>query len=179
VTDEHRQRWPDAYAAFKRQEEISPDGTPLEQWPILNRGQVLELKAVGIMTVEQCAHIPDNALHRLPMGARSLRDRAQAYLDDAASVALTERLNRENELASSRIAALERQIQEQGELINRLSSQMMAAAEAPSPVATFMPAQQPAPAFQLAPAQPASSLDALPPVKRGPGRPRREEPAAA
>src|SRR4029077_1175917 len=51
VSDEHRQRWAEQYAAFKRGEEMAVDGTPLEQWPILTRGQVLELKAIGIYTV--------------------------------------------------------------------------------------------------------------------------------
>ena len=33
VSDEHRNRWPDHYAAFKRGELRASTGTPLEHWP--------------------------------------------------------------------------------------------------------------------------------------------------
>src|ERR1700744_123488 len=37
VTTEHTGRWPKEYQAFKEGIEIPPDGTPLEEWPILKR----------------------------------------------------------------------------------------------------------------------------------------------
>ena len=67
VTDEHRQRWGEAYAAFKRGEATATEGTPLEQWPILTRAQVLEMKALGIRPYPMVFD-PVNARRRLPMG---------------------------------------------------------------------------------------------------------------
>src|ERR1700674_1234177 len=62
VTDEHRQKWPEQYKAFKQGQEMSVEGTPLEQWPILKRAQVLELKALGHLTVEHVATMDDLAI---------------------------------------------------------------------------------------------------------------------
>src|SRR5690348_2123060 len=108
VTDEHRDRWPEAYAAFRRGEEMSPDGTPLEQWPILTRAQVLELKALNVFTVEQAAQLPDTAVQKIGRGGYALRDRAKAYLDEADALAFSERLNRENEALNSQVVAQQR-----------------------------------------------------------------------
>src|ERR1700741_4865537 len=87
VTDEHRQRWAEAYAAFKRGEEMTADGTPLEQWPTLTRAQVLELKAMGVYSVEQASQLPDTAVQRIGRGGYALRERAKAYLDEADNLA--------------------------------------------------------------------------------------------
>ncbi|WP_141339703.1 hypothetical protein [Bradyrhizobium sp. USDA 3458] len=85
VSDKHRQRWPDVYAAFKRGEERAASGTPLEQWPnpSLTKARVAELKSANILSVEELAGVPDSTLPKLGMGARELRDQARAYIDAA------------------------------------------------------------------------------------------------
>lgn len=183
VTDEHRNTWPQQYEAFKRGEEMSVDGTPLEQWPVLNRNQVAELKALQIYTVEQCAQLPDTAVQRIGLGGRAIRERAKAYLDDAEAVALTERLTREGEQKDARIALLERQTAEQGALLNQVHGQLQALQNAPHPVSVHVPGN--ADPFEMAkigrPAEVAgpSSLDALTaPIRRRAGRPTNEELAA-
>lgn len=139
VTDEYRNRWPEQYAAFKRGEEMSVEGTPLEQWPVLNRQMVMELKALQIYTVEQCAALSDLAVQKIGLGGRAIRDRALAYLDDAAAVALQERLTHENDQQRAEIMSLRRQVEELGSLVNSLHSQMMTAQNAPHPLATAVP----------------------------------------
>src|SRR5579872_6182176 len=37
VNEDHKRRWPDVYKAFKEGQEISANGTPLEQWSLLKR----------------------------------------------------------------------------------------------------------------------------------------------
>lgn len=83
VNDTHRGRWPEAYEAFKRGEEMSPTGTPLEQWPPLSRSKCMELKGAGVMTVEALAGLPDSAIHRIGMDARKLMAMAKAYIEEA------------------------------------------------------------------------------------------------
>lgn len=83
VDDKHRQRWPDAYAAFKRGEMHAQSGTPLEMWPAVTTSQVYELKALSIFSVEDVAGLSDSNISQLgPMG-RDLRTKAQAYIDAA------------------------------------------------------------------------------------------------
>lgn len=80
VNDEHRRRWPDAYAKFqKTREETYGDGTPLEQYPALSKAMVLEMKAMGILTVEALAGLDDQAAENI-RGGRQIRERARQYI---------------------------------------------------------------------------------------------------
>jgi hypothetical protein len=174
VDDSHRQRWPEQYAAFKRGEEMAIEGTPLEEWPILKKAQVFELKAQNIFTVEQCASLSDHALQKLGLTGHRLKERAIAFLDEAASQALNERLNYENDKMRAEIEALKRQNAEQGALLSQVHAQLQALQNAPHPVAVHVPGS--VDPVELAkvrgfeePAAP-SALEALPPPRRR-GRP--------
>lgn len=174
VTDEHRGRWPKEYAAFREGIDISPDGTPIEEWPILNRAQVAELKYLGIKTVEHIANLSDHDLQRIGMGGRVLKDKALAFLDDAASVALSEKLSKENDDLRSRMAALENQNAELGRLMTDLHGRLQAQQDAPSHLATSIPGMMDpiAHAGQIVQQpQTTSSLDALAGGTRRRGRP--------
>lgn len=105
VGNQHRQRWPDQYEAFKRNQEQPVEGTRIEEWPTISRARAMELKALRIFTVEALAEIPDTVIHRIGMGARELVAQAKAYLEAAegtadvtAMAAEIERLKEENEL---------------------------------------------------------------------------------
>lgn len=139
VTDEHRQRWPKEYDAFKQGHEISPDGTPLEEWPILKRSQVLELKALGFKTVEHVRDMSDQSIQRIGMGGRMLKQRAEIFLDDAERIAATTRLSAENERKDQEIATLRAQIENMGKLMNERFSELQAMKDAPSALATNIP----------------------------------------
>jgi len=186
VTDEHRQRWPREYEMFRQGIEQTADGTPLGEWPILNRAQVLELKGLQIQTIEEVAALSDTACQRA-MGLMQLRTKAQAYLDDAAAMALTEQLSKEGEIQRSQIASLERQVAELSDLTSKLHGELMAMRNAPHPVATAIPgmsdpAQQAAWGTMQGAAppreDPRSTLGAFVNEKRRPGRPRKTEEAA-
>jgi hypothetical protein len=181
VTDEHRARWPREYEQFRQGIDQTADGTPLEEWPVLNRAQVLELKGLQIQTIEEVATLSDAACQRA-MGLRQLRMKAKAFLDDAAAIALTEQLSAEGEAHRSEIASLKRQVEELQTLVNRLHAESMAARNAHNPIATTIPSVAD-PMQQILSAQQAgmeprenanSSLGAFVEEKRrGPGRPRR------
>ncbi len=112
VTDDHRRRWPKEYEAFKAGQQISAEGTPLEHWPRLKRSQVLELKALGFQTVEHVAKMDDQAIGRVGMGGRQLRDLARAFLDDAARAAEVERLADANTRKDAELDALRLQVED-------------------------------------------------------------------
>lgn len=174
VTDEHRNRWPDQYGAFRKGEEVSIHGTPLEQWSYLPRTAVLELKALDLHTVEQVAGLPDSAIHRIGMAGRNIRDMANAYLDDGAAQAITTDALARAEKAEARVATLEKQVEELRPMMDRMHSDLMALRNAPSAVDAYIPGAHD-PLQNNNPinvAVASSSLDGLAaPVRRGPGRP--------
>jgi hypothetical protein len=174
VSDEDRQRWPQEYEKFKQGIEMSVDGTPLEEWPRLRKAQVLELKSLGFLTVEQVRDMPDNVMQRIGMGGMALRDLARAYLDDADRNALVEKTVAENARKDSELAALRAQVANLGEITERLQSQLLGLQNQPHPLATHIPGMtDPLEAMRQAQPQPAaaqSSLANLAP--RRPGRPR-------
>jgi hypothetical protein len=122
VTDEHREKWPKEYGAFKAGLEPSAEGTPIEEWPRLRRNQVLELKALGFQTVEHVANMDDQAIGRLGIGGRQLRDLAKAFLDDAVRAAALEQLSDANAKKEAELAELQRQIAELRKLLSQLST---------------------------------------------------------
>lgn len=83
VNDELIARYPKEYAAFKEGREDPLEGTPLTEWPPINKSQVQEFAYFNIKTVEQLAGVHDNMLQALPMGSRELRAQAIAYVDIA------------------------------------------------------------------------------------------------
>lgn len=79
VLDEHRQRWPRQWEAFEKGLEQPIDGTPINQWPILNNAQVAELKALNIHTIEEMASLSDGGTQQI-VGLMTLKQQAIAHL---------------------------------------------------------------------------------------------------
>jgi hypothetical protein len=139
VTQEHVDRWPEEYKKFKSGQEMSVDGIPLEQWPVLKREMVLELKYLGFMTVEQIAEMSEHAVQRIPMMGRRLKELAKAYLDDEHAAALLTQTTAANERLESTIKEQNEKIANQAQMLERLSAQMLALQNAPSAIATHVP----------------------------------------
>lgn len=176
VTDEHRERWPKEYEAFKKGEEMSHTGTPLEYWPVMNRAMIRELKALDIYTIEQVSELSDLAIQRIGMGGLKMRELARAYFDDAkAQAVITETAHRNEEL-ESKLAAQDLQIAEQNKLLAQMNERLMALLNAPNAIESAIPgATDPAEAIrQGRPAEVAapSALDSFDAPKRA-GRPRK------
>jgi uncharacterized coiled-coil protein SlyX len=170
VTQEYIERWPDAYKAFKEGVEPSVNGTPLEQWPVLRKAHVLELKALGFRTVEDVAAMSDLATQKVGMGGPRMKQLAQVFLDDSLAQALVNKVTAENEALTSRIGELENKLENQTQLLERVSSQLIALQNTPSPIATHIPgmhdpvaaAQQAMGGAQMAQQPAQSSLANLP-----------------
>lgn len=102
------ERWPRQYQAFKNQQKQVMEGTPLEQWPLMNKADVMSVKGLSIYTVEQLAGLGDNALTWL--GARTWRDKAVAYLAEAQKGAGVAKLQAENDKLKLQMEALQNQM---------------------------------------------------------------------
>lgn len=139
VSDEHRQRWPKEYEAFKAGREVALTGTPIEEWPRLNKAQVRELKYFDVRTVEDIANLSDAAGQRIGIGWTQLRDTARAFLDDAEHLKQNTQLSAEVDSLKSQNAALKNQVEELGVLMREMHAQLMAQKNAPHPVATAIP----------------------------------------
>lgn len=141
VTDEHRQRWPKAYELFKREEEYRPEGKPLEEWAVLRPAMVKELKALDFHTIEAVAAMTEQAIQRIGMGARSIKSKAQAYLEEQQGMQPLNDMVTKNELLESRCAALETQNKELGAMLENVNNRLNAMANAPHPLAVATPGQ--------------------------------------
>ena len=111
VTAEYRHRFQDKYERFQKGMAQAQSGTPLEVWPQMTVGQVAELKATGITTVEQLAELSDTNAQKF-MGSFQLRQKAQAFLEAAAGDAANSKLAAELEKRDVEIAALKAQMEQ-------------------------------------------------------------------
>lgn len=110
VTREHSEvRFSDQYRKFKSSQSQARSGTPLEVWPQMTVGQVAELKAMNIETVEDLAELDDVLAQRI-MGNHDLRRRAKAFLEAAAGEAANSKLAHELEKRDNEIALLNEKI---------------------------------------------------------------------
>lgn len=82
VSEEDKRRFPRQWEAFLKNEEQPVSGTAITEWPPLTRKEALELRGIGIHTVEQLAVVPDLVLGEW-LGGRELRKKAQLWLDKA------------------------------------------------------------------------------------------------
>ena len=111
VKDSHKARWPVQYAAFKANQEAPSEGTPLEEWPPMSPGMVMQLKSNKVRTVEQLAALSDSQLGNvLPMGGHSMREKARNWLKQAEGLAPLSDMQQKLDTANAQIAALERQV---------------------------------------------------------------------
>ena len=79
--------WPEAFrhklSLFQTNQESPVDGTPLANMTILSPAEVKNILNANVRSVEDLAAAPEEALNRIGMGARSLKQKAQAWLDSS------------------------------------------------------------------------------------------------
>jgi hypothetical protein len=112
ATDSHKRRFPKSYEAFtKREKGEATVGMPIVQWAPISRGVALTLYAAHIHTVEALAEVNDTYIDRLSIAnARELREKARAWLKQAAdSAAVHQAAVREKKL-QDQIAAMQAQM---------------------------------------------------------------------
>jgi hypothetical protein len=126
IKESDKTRWPKQWNAFRKMEDFIPDGTLIDTWPMLSRGQVEDLKYNNIFTVEAIAQLPDDRLSSLGLGARLLRKHAQAFIETSKSGALPAQLVAENDKLHGQVNLLMNQV---SELSKKLESMAFKAGE--------------------------------------------------
>lgn len=89
------------YKAWKNDEEMPETGTPLGAWPAINADIAVELRKLGIRSVEEFRDMPENAVTKLPVpNPRELRKQAVLFLDNQDKTqAAAEMANRDSKIA--------------------------------------------------------------------------------
>ncbi len=94
------ERYPEEYRAFKMNASQDPLGTPVEQWPVLSRQMISQLKALGLPTVESIASM--NPRNRGALGASADQLIAQANVFVSSMKPVDDRGAMMDELAAMR-----------------------------------------------------------------------------
>lgn len=116
MKDDDKRRFPLQWAHYANTHSNDPtkQGTPLEQWPLLQPSQVAMLRAVQFFTVEQVAFASDEQIGKIGMIAgmqpMSLRDRAKGYLAVAKDTSILQKQADENKALHDEIGDLKKQM---------------------------------------------------------------------
>lgn len=78
------EKYKEAYALWRKGEEIPLHGVPIKGWQVLGPAHQSNVIAANILTVEDLAQVNDEGLRRIGMGAVEMRDKAVAWLKGAA-----------------------------------------------------------------------------------------------
>lgn len=122
VTDMDRQRFRQAYQSFKAGNEEQVVGTPLVEVPWITRSIVEELSHLRIRTLEHLAGVNDDVCGRIP-GLYSLKEKAQAAIQQATNQAPIVELQARNESLVQELAALKQTVEEQAAIIRSMKSE--------------------------------------------------------
>jgi hypothetical protein len=110
VTDEHKERWPEAYKAFKEQRELSEiNATPLSEWDALPEGVAETLSSYHVETIEDLAGLADANLH-IVRNCRHYRDEAVKYLEGNSDTKRFRQLATENERLRAQLDELKKAV---------------------------------------------------------------------
>ena len=119
ATDLDFARWPAAYQRYQSKTETAVDGWRLEDWAVLTRADVENLKQYKIYTVEQLASISDANVTGLGLGVVTFKAKAVAALQQAADGSALPRLVSENERLTLEVNRLKSQVNELAALAER------------------------------------------------------------
>lgn len=116
--------WRDAYLkkyeTWKKGLEVPEDGIPIKGWTMISPAQQQNLIGSGVRTVEMLAKINDEGMKRYGMGALDLKNRAVAYLKQAA----TGKLAQENAALKVKAETLEKTVEEMGKTVAELKRRL-------------------------------------------------------
>jgi hypothetical protein len=108
----YAQRHAAHYEIFKKQGAGAIVGTPLAEASFLSRSRAMELKALHIHSVEALAELNERTFKDVGMDARTLRDKARAWLGRANEDAQTTKLVEENAALKAQMALLSERLDE-------------------------------------------------------------------
>ena len=103
-------RFKRVYEEWKAKQAPAVSGTPLEQWPLMDRATVAACKDANVFTVQQLAALPDGAIGNIRGKGMEWRAKAKAWLEDAGNAAVTVELRAENERLRADLEDLKKQV---------------------------------------------------------------------
>lgn len=103
-------RFREVYDAWKAKQQPAASGTPLEQWPLMDRATIAAFKDSNVFTVQQLASLPDGALGNIRAKGQEWRAKAKAWLEDAGNAALAVELRSELAKRDEQIEELKQQM---------------------------------------------------------------------
>ena len=97
------------YEMWKQGVDAPLNGTSVKEWPVLSPAEVENFINMSILTIEDVANMTEEAMGRVGMGSRGLRDKAREWLQakDLAGNAL-----KENAELRKQVAELTAQVKE-------------------------------------------------------------------
>jgi hypothetical protein len=105
------EKFPEHYKLFKQnQDQSSINGTPLSEAPFLTEAKRAELRALNVHSVESLAGLDGANLARLGMGARELKNKAVAWIEQAGAGAGLSKLAEENDTLKAQMAEMQAQM---------------------------------------------------------------------
>ena len=102
----HQQRFRKQWEQYKSGKDQTTSGTPLHTVPWLTKGQIAEMAAVNIKSVEQLADMPDNIAQKF-MNHHALKQQASAFLEAAKGAAPLLKMQSELAKRDEQIAELQ------------------------------------------------------------------------
>jgi hypothetical protein len=126
-----RQRFPGAYAKFKRGDLHQVTGTPLRRWGQMEPSEARGYEDMGVITVEQLAGLSDATCQKM-RGSLADRQRAQDFLEQMKGAAPVAAARAEAAALRAELATLREQFKELGGKVPDVSAPAVAV-EAPAP----------------------------------------------
>lgn len=121
----HAKAYREMYDAWKAGRELPTHGTPVKTWQALKPAEIENLLHCNVRTVEDVAAMDEATLGRIGMGARALKQKAQAWLDaarDTGKVAAeVEALRASNEQLTKQNAELAAAVEQLSQQVSALT----------------------------------------------------------
>jgi hypothetical protein len=114
--------WIDCYDKWKVGQEPPTNGTDIRNWSAVSPAEIKTMQSVGIRTIEDMALCNAEGLNRIGMGARKLKNLAEAWIkgaDDRGAIVMEnaelkkqlEIANKDVELLNQKVATLKYQLE--------------------------------------------------------------------
>lgn len=111
VREEHKNRFPAEWLAYKRGEEGVVDGTLIEMCPIIPETHIKLLKTLNVLTVEDVAGLTDAGVQKIGMGGYKLRDAARKFVQSqSGDKPALDALKAENQKMKQQLAEMQEQM---------------------------------------------------------------------
>jgi hypothetical protein len=117
-----RERFPEAYAKFKKGDEVQIVGTPLKHWGLITPASAKSYGAIGIHTVEQLAGLSDPKAQAI-MGSIADRQKARDFLAMAKGLEPVAEARAEADRLKVELETLREVVKQQGDKIESLIGQ--------------------------------------------------------